>query len=102
MNGHAAVESANHLTEAGIKVAKAIAREEPAIHDLDACLLTITLSTTPRKVPEPNSTEVWDVKSCTDQYVRFLNPEALRRRHMTPGACFMNVALTYSLNKVCC
>jgi len=77
MNGHA-VESANHLTESGIKAAKAKAREEPAIHDIDASLLTITLSTTPRKVPEPNSIEVWDVKSCTDQYVLFLHSCGLK------------------------
>jgi branched-chain amino acid aminotransferase len=68
MNGHA-VESANLLTESAIRAAKALAREEPAIHDLDSSLLRITLTTTPRKVPEPNSIEVWDVKSCTDQYV---------------------------------
>jgi branched-chain amino acid aminotransferase len=65
VNGHA-VETASHLVENGIHAAKAMIQEQPAIHDLDASKLTVTLTKTPGKVPEPNSEEIWDMKTCTD------------------------------------
>jgi len=68
VNGHA-VETASHLIENGVIAAKSMAQEQPAIHDLDASGLTITLTKSPGKVPESNSTEVWDMKTCTDHMV---------------------------------
>ncbi len=68
MNGHV-VESVNHLIEVGIDEASK-ARGKPSMHDLDASLLSITPTTTLRSVPEPNSKEVWAVKSCTDHMVK--------------------------------
>jgi branched-chain amino acid aminotransferase len=64
-NGHA-VETASHLIENGVTAAKAVVREQPAIHDLDASKLTVTLTKSPGKVPEPNSAEIWDMRTCTD------------------------------------
>jgi branched-chain amino acid aminotransferase len=68
MNGHP-VQSMSDLMESGIKEVEAHAREEPAIHDLDASKLHITHTTTPRQVPKLNSEEVWSVKACTDHMV---------------------------------
>lgn len=68
MNG-VAVQSMSDRMESGIKEMEAHARDEPAIHDLDASKLTITHTTTPRPVPELNSKEVWGVKACTDHMV---------------------------------
>lgn len=62
MNGHA-VETMSHLTDSGVKE---MAHEEDLLHDIDASKLTVTLSSTKRPVPEPNSAEVWSVKACTD------------------------------------
>ncbi|PSS27843.1 hypothetical protein M430DRAFT_113023 [Amorphotheca resinae ATCC 22711] len=39
------------------------------LHDLDASQLRITPTTSLRTVPEPDSAEVWGVKSCTDHMV---------------------------------
>lgn len=61
-------ETVNHLTEVGVSVANA-SLEKPSIHDLDASLLKITKTEKLRPVPEPNSAEVWAVKSCTDHMV---------------------------------
>lgn len=69
MNGHA-VESGSHLTEVGMKALKATALSEPAIQELDASKLTITPATAPRKVPEVNSQEIFDMKTCTDHMVK--------------------------------
>ena len=76
VNGHATsgpatgpVTTMSDLTDSGIKATKTMAREEPSIQDLDASRLTITRTTTPRKVPELNSAEVWGVKACTDHMV---------------------------------
>jgi branched-chain amino acid aminotransferase len=69
MNGHA-VESGSHLTQTGIESAKAIALSTPQIHELDASKLTISPATSPREVPEPNSKEVFDMKTCTDHMVK--------------------------------
>ncbi|KAE8444991.1 hypothetical protein EG329_013997 [Mollisiaceae sp. DMI_Dod_QoI] len=69
MNGHA-VESGSHLTQAGIAAAKTVALEQPTIKELDASKLTITRATTPRDVPEVNSKEVFDMKTCTDHMLK--------------------------------
>lgn len=68
MNGHA-VQSMSSLRESGINDLKKGIQEDPAIQDLEASKLTITHTTTPRKVPELNSEEVWSVKACTDHMV---------------------------------
>ncbi|KAH7417282.1 aminotransferase [Cadophora sp. MPI-SDFR-AT-0126] len=68
MNGHA-VESLTHLTVSGIDAAKKTIQEEPAIKDLDASKLTVTKTSSPREIPEVNSHEVWDMKTCTDHMV---------------------------------
>lgn len=60
------VETIDHLTEVGVKVAEATLHEEPAIKDLDISKLTVTRTESPRNVPEPNSDEVWNMKTCTD------------------------------------
>ena len=64
--GAQAVETIDHLTEVGIKLAEATLQSEPALKDLDASKLTITRTDAPRKVPEPGSAEVWNMKTCTD------------------------------------
>jgi len=64
------VQSATELMISGINGATAHAKQEPAILDLDASKLRITRTTTPRKVPEPNSAEVWSYKACTDHMVK--------------------------------
>lgn len=69
MNGHA-VESGSHLTQAGIEAAKTIAHEVTAIKELDASKVKITRATAPRDVPEVNSKEVFDMKTCTDHMVK--------------------------------
>lgn len=71
MNGHATkpVETLSHLTNSGIKAAQTINAEEPSLRELDASNITMTLSTTLRTVPDPNSAEVWASKSCTDHMV---------------------------------
>lgn len=69
MNRHA-VESGSHLTQAGIEAAKTVAHEEPAIKELDASKLKVTRATTLREVPEVNSKEVFDMKTCTDHMVK--------------------------------
>jgi len=66
-NGH--VQSMSELTESGIKHAEAHAREISQIKELDASKLTITQTTTPRKVPNLDSKEVWSFKECTDHQV---------------------------------
>jgi branched-chain amino acid aminotransferase len=65
VNGHA-VETASHLIENGVNAAKAMIQERRAIRDLDASKLTVTLTKSPGKIPEPNSVEVWDMKTATD------------------------------------
>ena len=60
------VETIDHLTEVGVKVAETVLHDEPKIKDLDVSKLIITRTETPRKVPEPNSDEVWNMKTCTD------------------------------------
>lgn len=64
MNGHA-VETASHLIQNGVNAAKAVAHE-PEMHDLDVSKLTVSLTKSPGKVPEPDSLEIWDMKTCTD------------------------------------
>lgn len=60
------METIDHLTEVGVKVAETTLQEEPAIKNLDTSKLTVTRNETPKKVPEPNSDEVWNMKTCTD------------------------------------
>lgn len=64
VNGHA-VETDDHLFENGVQAAKDFV-QKPAIQDLDASKLTITLTKNPGKVPEPNSAEVWAMKTAMD------------------------------------
>ena len=66
MNGHmnGEVQEISDLMQSGINGAKSHA-QEPKIHDLDVSKLRITHTTTPRKVPELDSAEVWGVKACT-------------------------------------
>jgi branched-chain amino acid aminotransferase len=64
MNGHA-VETASHLIQNGVNAAKALVHE-PEMHDLDVSKLTVSLTKSPGKVPEPDSLEIWDMKTCTD------------------------------------
>lgn len=64
------VQLSTDLLTSGINAAKAHAKEEPAIKELDASKLVITRTTTPRKVPELNSAEVWGVKACSDHMVK--------------------------------
>jgi branched-chain amino acid aminotransferase len=47
----------------------AAAKREAGLRDLDASQLRITPTTSLRTVPEPDSAEVWGVKSCTDHMV---------------------------------
>lgn len=68
MNGHA-VETVEHLLENGVNAAKSLVHE-PQMHDLDASKLTVTLTKSPGKVPEPDSLEIWDMKTCTDHMVK--------------------------------
>ncbi|KAL2065028.1 hypothetical protein VTL71DRAFT_4168 [Oculimacula yallundae] len=65
MSGHV-VESLTHLTDSGIEAANKTVQDEPALKELDASKITITRTTTPREIPEVNSNEVWDMKTCTD------------------------------------
>ncbi|CZS94750.1 hypothetical protein WAI453_013426 [Rhynchosporium graminicola] len=65
MSGNA-VESLVNLTDAGIEAANQAVRDEPAVKELDASKVTLTRTESPRKVPEANSEEVWDMKTCTD------------------------------------
>jgi len=69
MNGHA-VETMSHLTDSGVRE---VAHEEESLHDIDASKLTVTLTTTERPVPAPNSAEVWGVKACTDHSELFVS-----------------------------
>jgi len=64
VNGHS-VETDDHLFENGVKAANEFV-QKPAIHDLDASKLTVTLTKNPGKVPEPNSEEVWAMKTAMD------------------------------------
>jgi hypothetical protein len=83
-NGHA-VEIASLLIENGVTAAKTRLHEQPEIHDLDASKLKVTRTNSPRKVPEPNSAEIWDMKTCTDHSEYFernsclitINPRAV-------------------------
>ncbi|KAH7364316.1 aminotransferase [Rhexocercosporidium sp. MPI-PUGE-AT-0058] len=68
MNVHE-VETLTHLTDTGIEAANKIVLEEPAIKELEASKLSITRTLSPREVPEVNSNEVWDMKTCTDHMV---------------------------------
>ncbi|KAG4432400.1 hypothetical protein IFR05_012110 [Cadophora sp. M221] len=68
MNGHA-VESLTHLTDSGIDAANKMVQDEPALKELDASKLTVTRTLSPREIPEVNSNEVWDMKTCTDHMV---------------------------------
>lgn len=63
------VETSSELMTSGINGAKAYAQYEPALQDLDSSKIHITRTTTPRKVPEINSAEVWSSKHCTDHMV---------------------------------
>ncbi|CAL3964247.1 hypothetical protein PZA11_001654 [Diplocarpon coronariae] len=65
MSGHT-VESLSHLTDSGVDAAKHAAEVEPAWKELDASKLTITKTSSPKDIPEVNSQEVWDMKTCTD------------------------------------
>lgn len=64
INGHA-VETASHLFENGVQAAKEV-QEGPKMQDLDASKLSVTITKSPGKVPEPDSREVWDMKTSTD------------------------------------
>lgn len=64
------IQSSNELIAAGIEDSIAHAKQDSSIQELDASKLRITKTTTLRKVPEPDSVEVWDVKSCTDHMVK--------------------------------
>jgi hypothetical protein len=61
--------SMNELTQSGIERAEAHAQNAPEIKGLDASKLTIFHTTTPRKVPDLDSKEVWSFKECTDHQV---------------------------------
>ena len=76
MNG-TKVETVNHLTENGVRSAEAMARNEPAVHELDASKLTVTRTTTPGNVPELDSKEVWEMKTCTDHSMSLLSCSAI-------------------------
>jgi branched-chain amino acid aminotransferase len=71
MNGHA-VETASHLIANGINAAKAQVHE-PEMHDLDVSKLMVTLTKSPGKVPEPDSPEIWDMKTATDHSISKLS-----------------------------
>jgi branched-chain amino acid aminotransferase len=64
-NGTPPVETMSHLMESHIKDSSSA----PQLKDLDASHVTITKTSTLRPVPEPNSKEVWAVKSCTDHMI---------------------------------
>jgi hypothetical protein len=91
-NGHA-VETASHLIENGVIAAKALVHEQPAIHDLDATKLKVTLTTSPRKVPEPNSAEVWDMKTCTD-HSEYLRAHFISNGHQTGFKAFYQLSFS--------
>jgi branched-chain amino acid aminotransferase len=63
MNGHA-VETASHLIENDVRAAKEMA-QHPAVHNLDASKLTITLTKSPSEVPAPRSIAIWEMKTPT-------------------------------------
>ncbi|WPG98378.1 branched-chain amino acid aminotransferase II [Acrodontium crateriforme] len=58
--------TASGLTQAGIKHAHPPSKSEAP---LDASRMKVTLTQTPRQVPEPNSPEVMAQKTCTDHMV---------------------------------
>ena len=59
----------SELIQAGVTSSETSAAKEPALKNLDASLLRINRTTTPRKVPEPNSNEVWSQRSCADHMI---------------------------------
>lgn len=67
-NGHV-VETASHLFENGVQAAKEV-QEGPKMQDLDASKLSVTITMSPGKVPEPDSEEVHNMKTCSDHMVK--------------------------------
>jgi branched-chain amino acid aminotransferase len=69
-NGHV-VETASHLFDNGVQAAKEV-QEGPKMQDLDVSKLSVTITKSPGKVPEPDSVEMYDMKTCTDHSMGFL------------------------------
>jgi branched-chain amino acid aminotransferase len=71
-NGHA-VETAAHLFENGINAAKEV-QEGSKMQDLDASKLSVTITKSPGKVPEQDSVEVHEMRTCTDHSTSISHP----------------------------